>query len=201
MFKGIFKKILTILLNVNSNKLYIDKSDLPSEFGDRAVNTINDFINNTFDLDYEMGMFFDYKTGEIIKKARGSGDNVKIEYSIGDFEGKHIASIHNHHIGLLSSPSGKNFGILERDFEDYELIASSNELWIFKAIGTFKGLTLELRTYSDILFKSLQVHCSLYYSLKDASNKIDEQYGKQLSEYINNKKEKNLKLTKVRYKL
>ena len=36
---------------------------------------------------------------------------------------------------------GKNFGILTRDFEDYELISGSDGLWIIEAKGEIKDLS------------------------------------------------------------
>ena len=57
--------------------------------------------------------------------------------SADEFEDNYVASIHNHPSIVYSPPSGKNFGILLRDFEDYELVVGPNELWVLKAKGIF----------------------------------------------------------------
>lgn len=88
------------------------------EFGDGAYDTIVDFIEKTWGLDNEWVIYFDYVTEKIIKCGKGSCDNVKIHYKSEEFEGKHIASIHNHPVDVFGPPSRKNFNILLRDFED-----------------------------------------------------------------------------------
>jgi hypothetical protein len=118
----------------NKNVAIIKKEDLPSEFGDNAYRTIVEFIQKTKFLDYEWAIFFDYTTGEILKCAKGMINKVKIDFEEGEFEGRHIASIHNHPaIDSFSPPSGKNFNILCRAFEDYELVVGRGELWVLKA--------------------------------------------------------------------
>ena len=111
----------------------IRKEDLPAEFSDKAYKTIVDFIQKTKNLDYEWAIFFDYLTGEILKCAKGISDEVKIYFDDDEFEGYHVASIHNHSINAFSPPSGKNFNIFQRDFEDYELIVGRGGLWILEA--------------------------------------------------------------------
>lgn len=198
----ITKIITSILMNfhgANSDIPYVKKSDLPSEFSEEALKTINDFIMKTRDLNYELGMFFDYRTGEILKESEGGFDDVSLEFESDEFIEKHVASIHNHHKDLISPPSGKNFGILEREFEDYELIAGYNEFWILEAKGTNKSLMEDIKVYSGLLYDSLNLISSRFYPKVKQGDIVEKEYGEQISRYINNKNIKNLKLTKVRY--
>lgn len=57
-------------LKINSN-LSVKKDDLPQEFSDDALKTINEFIQKTRQLDSEWAIYFDYKTGEILKCGKG----------------------------------------------------------------------------------------------------------------------------------
>ncbi len=50
-----------------SNAASVKKSDLPSEFSDEAFKVVNEFIKKTIDLDYEILIFFDYNSGEILQ--------------------------------------------------------------------------------------------------------------------------------------
>ena len=56
-----------------------------------------------------------------------------------------FVSIHNHPINAFSPPSGKNFNILLRDFEDYEFIVGRDGLWILKAKGIHNDLIEDIR--------------------------------------------------------
>ena len=111
----------------------IKKEDWPAEFSDEAYDTVVDFIRKTRCLNHEGVIFFDYVTGEILKCAKGISDRVKVNFDENEFEGCHVASAHNHPINALSPPSGKNFNIFQRDFEDYELIVGRSGLWILEA--------------------------------------------------------------------
>ncbi len=53
-------------LKINSN-LSLEKEDVPQEFSNEALKTINDFIGKTHNLSCEWVIYFDYKTGEILK--------------------------------------------------------------------------------------------------------------------------------------
>ena len=139
----IFFEFLLSLLNSKSDFKKYDKlkindvasikiEDLPEEFGKEAFKTIDEFIKKTAYLNHEWLLYFDYKTGEILRCIEGKKDNVELKFKDGEFEGHQVASIHNHPSDVMSPPSGKNFGILFREFEDYELIASRKELWILK---------------------------------------------------------------------
>ena len=130
----------------------IKKSDLPQEFSDEAFKIVDEFIRKTIDLNYEILLYFDYITGEIIKCKIGSQSNVKIAYNDEEFKGKHIASIHNHTKDMYTPPSDKNFGIFLRKWEEYELIAGWNGLWILKGKLTDEKLNYELNLISKSLF-------------------------------------------------
>lgn len=119
---------LTTIINENQNKSLekylkleikcnslIRREDLPSEFSDDAFNLVDEFIRKTIDLDYEILIIFDYVTGEIVKCKIGSELNVKITFDEKEFEGKRIASIHNHTRDMYTPPSDKNFGIFSRN--------------------------------------------------------------------------------------
>ena len=45
----------------------IKREDLPEEFNDVAFKTVDEFIRKTRNLDYEIMIYFDYMTGEILK--------------------------------------------------------------------------------------------------------------------------------------
>lgn len=128
------------------------KSQLPQEFSDEAFKIVDEFIRKTIDLNYEILLYFDYITGEIIKCKIGSQSNVKIAYNDEEFKGKHIASIHNHTKDMYTPPSDKNFGIFLRKWEEYELIAGWNGLWILKGKLTDEKLNYELNLISKSLF-------------------------------------------------
>lgn len=53
---------------------------MPSEFSDKAYETVDEFIRKTRDLDYEIVLYFDYVTGEVHKCAKGDGNNVKLNF-------------------------------------------------------------------------------------------------------------------------
>ena len=89
------------------------------------------------------------------------------------------------------------FGILQRDFEDYELIAAINELWILKAKGVDMGLCIELKLYSRTIMHYCQKFCEKHYgNSKKAMNICEEMYGLMLSKNINNKNLNNIQLVK-----
>lgn len=147
-----------------------------------------------------MGIYFDYVTGEILKCAKGENDNVSITFREGEFEGYHVASIHNHPKNIFSPPSGKNFRIFERDFEDYELIVGFEYFWILKAKGLHQNLVSQMNIISDAIFNSTLERCSLRYNDVEIINKIcDIRYGNELSKYINDKDIIDIQLTKKEY--
>ena len=178
----------------------IRKKDLPSDFTDNAFETVNDFIKKTFDLDYECLIYFDYGTGEILRFETGKFDEVKSDFDDGEFDDYHVASLHNHPSNVFSPPSGKNFGILTREFEDYELIVSRDGLWILKAKGTYEELVIEFNLASDTFFNSSFEKCSnRYHDDKLIDKMTDIMYGNQLLKYINDKNIKGIQLTMKEY--
>ena len=176
-------------------------NDLPEEFSFLAFKTVDEFVRKTKNLDYEYLIYFDYCTGEILKCFGGIEDNVVAEYDIDEFKGKHVASLHNHPRDVFSPPSGKNFGILLRDFEDYELIAGYDCLWILKAKGVDIGLNVELKVYADLLLDSCQEFCRKKYGDNSKAYDVcDIIYGVMLSNYLNDKNINHIQLTKMEYK-
>ena len=178
----------------------IRKEDLPSEFSDDAYKTIVDFIRKTKDLDYEWVIFFDYLTGEILRCVKGGDSNVKLDYNEDEFKSHHIASIHNHPENVYSPPSDKNFGILMREFEDYELVVSVNELWILKAKGKNPIMYIILKKSAEVFLVSCQEYCDKMYSDSEKADEVcDKMYGTRLSNYINDNNIKDIQLTKKEY--
>ena len=184
----------------NRNAPLIKKEDLPNEFSDEAYNIIVDFFEKTWNLDYEWALFFDYDSGDILKCVKGSDDNVIIDFKDDEFDGYNVASIHNHPKNVFSPPSHKNFGILTRKFEDFELIVGCNELWILKAKGNYENLIFEFKFISRLLFKAALDNSNLLYDDWDEiNNHCEKSYGNQLLKYINDKNIKDIQLTKREY--
>lgn len=130
----------------------INPMDLPPEFGEGAFKTVDEFIKKTHYLDCEWVIYFDYVTGGILKCKKGGTDNVSVTFEEGEFDRHSVASIHNHPKNVLSPPSGLNFNILTRDFEDYELIAGFEYFWILKAKGVHENLVAQMNIASDTFF-------------------------------------------------
>ena len=184
----------------NNDVPLIKREDLPSEFIDNAYATIVDFIQKTRGLDFECALFFDYITGEILKCGIGVENNVELDFEDGEFEGYHVASIHNHPKGVLSPPSGKNFGILQRNFEDYELMAGFESFWILKAKGVHENLIYSFNFFSDATYDFSFRYCSNRYNDVGIIAKMqDILYGNELLKYINNKNISDIQLTKLEY--
>lgn len=183
-----------------SSNLSIKREKLPKEFSDEAYMTIVDFIQKTRGLDYEWVIYFDYITGEILKSSSGEGNNVKMDIEKGEFEGHLVASIHNHPKDVYSPPSDNNFGILARDFEDYELVAGFEHFWILKAKGNYGNLIHEVKFVSKLLFRAAFENSKLLYDDWDEINdECDKAYGNQLSNYINDKNINDIQLFKLEY--
>ena len=175
----------------------IKREDLPDEFNDVVFKIVDEFIRKTRNLDYEIIMYFDYITGEILKCVKGTSDNVKIVFNDDELKGFNVASIHNHPKELLSAPSSKNFGIFNRPFEDYELVAGFNSFWILKAKGVNKILFFEINIISDSISDSCLESCVSRYGNDEIIGKMhDIKYGNKLLKYINNKNIKDIQLTK-----
>lgn len=182
------------------NCVSIKMEDLPEEFGENAFKTVDEFVKKTFHLDYECLLYFDYVTGEILRCAIGNLDSVNIIHDDNEFDGCHVASIHNHPANVFSPPSAKNFAILKGSFEDYELIASRDGLWIFKVKGVHENLGNEFKIAADTFFNAIFEKCANRYNDIEIINKIcDVKYGNQLLKYINDKNINDIQLTKTEY--
>ena len=181
------------------NTISIKREDLPGEFGENAFETVNEFIKKTRNLDYECVMYFDYITGEILQFAMGGLNNVKLTFDKHVFESHNVASIHNHLKNVLSPPSGKNFGILLRDFEDYELIAGYNAFWILKAKGVYPKLIKSIKIFAEGLFWIIFDDSGYYADLDYINDDGENIYGEELQKGINNINIDDLKLFKREY--
>ena len=178
----------------------IKREDLPDEFGDGAYETVDEFVKKTRNLEYEIVLYFNYTTGEILKCIKGTFDNVKIVFDEGEFEGFNVASIHNHPNELLFPPSSKNFGIFNRLFEDYELVAGFNSFWILKAKGVHKTLVHDANLSSiKISLTSLEFCVSRYGDDEIIAKMHDIRYGNELLKYITDKNLKDIQLAKKEY--
>ena len=170
------------------------------EFGEGAFKTVDEFVRKTRNLDYEFLIYFDYHTGEILKCAKGGEDNVRLDFEEDEFEGHDVASIHNHPREVYSPPSGKNFGILARNFEDYELVSSVDGLWILKAKGFHPNLFIEFKFMADLFLRASFDDAKLKFDdWNKINDKCDKKYGKQLSNYINYKNINDIQLSKKEY--
>ena len=179
----------------------IKREDLPHEFTEDAFRTVDEFIRKTKNLNYECALFFDYCTGEVLKFAKGINNNVKLRYNPNEFSDNHVASIHNHPKNAFGPPSGKNFTIFLRSFEDYELIVGRDGLWILKAKGTFKYLINEVREASEVFYILTLEHCeNSHEGAEDIDKCNDCLYGDMLLKYINDKNINDIKLIKREYK-
>lgn len=166
----------------------IKKSDLPIEFSNDAFNVVDQFIRKTRNLNYEILLFFDYVTGEILRCKIGEINKVKMDFEDDEFKKNHVASIHNHHKSVYSPPSPKNFSIFMRNFEDYEIIAAWNGLWILKGKFKDENLYLELKIISNSLFNlALTYSKTKSKDINEIENICDDKYGDLLLNYINNK--------------
>lgn len=178
----------------------ISPDDLPPEFSSESFKTIDEFIKKTKNLSYECALYFDYVTGKILKCAIGDDEEVSLVFEEGEFDNNHVASIHNHPKTVYSPSSGKNFGILMRDFEEFELISGINELWILKAQCINERLMIEFNVASIELFKSARHQASLMCSEECLIDELcDLLYGDFLLKYINDKHIKYIQLTKKVY--
>ena len=211
-FKKIFLMMILVLmlikqtdcekyvkLKLNDAPL-IKKSDLPPEFSDEAFKVVDEFIRKTIDLNYEILLYFDYTTGEILKCKIGEINKVKIELKENEFKGHNVASIHNHHKSVYTPPSPQNFSIFQRNFEDYELIAGWNGLWILKGKVKDEKLYFELKVISKSLFNlAFNYSKTKSENIQEIEDICDEKYGYLLSTYINNKNINKIQLTKKEY--
>ncbi len=196
-FESDFEKYKKLKIN---NVPSIKREDLPLEFSKKAFEIVDEFIKKTADCNKEILIYFDYGTGDVIDCVIGDFDNVASDIDINLMAGKNIASIHNHSKDVFSPPSGKNFGILMRNFEDYELIASVDALWVLKAKGVNEKLNIDLKIASNMLFNASFEYCRMNYDeINEINDRCDELYGNQLLKYINNKNINDIQLSRKEY--
>lgn len=178
-------------LPVNWSISPITKNDLPKEFSQKAVNTVDIFRRKTFGLDVECMIYFDICTGNIIScnfSKKNNSDTVSAEIFPDLLKGAHLASIHNHPKAYYSQPSGKNFQMLGFEFEEYEIISSDNELWILesKDIIFNKDEIEQIRKtvdcYFHLCFDEVCLNFKRGYEVIDNSNEL---YANMLLNYFN----------------
>ena len=178
----------------------IKQSDLPQDFSDKAFEVVDEVIRKTVDINYEILLYFDYITGEIIKCKIGEKNRIKLDFEENELKKHQIASIHNHPKSVYSPPSPQNFSIFKRKFEDYELIAGEDGLWILKGKLKNEKIYLELKMISKYLFDlALTYSKTKSENIQEIENICDKEYGKLLLNYINNKNINEIQLTKKEY--
>ena len=179
----------------------ITKEDLPKEFSQKTVNTVDMFRKKTYDLDCECLIYFDIDTGNIVFcnfSDECTPYRVEGDIYVDLLKDMNIASVHNHPIKYGSPPSGKNFQMLSLEFEKYELILSKNELWVLES----KEVVFD-EDEIDIIREKLD--CTLNSILDEVNTDFNERYlilenvnkryGDFLLIYLNNKLS-NIKLTR-----
>ena len=188
-------------LPINWSISPITEEDLPEEFSQKAVNTVDMFRKKTYDLNCECLIYFDIDAGNIVSCNFSDESNpYRVEGYIyaNLLKDMNIASLHNHPIRYGSPPSGKNFQMLSLEFEKYELILSKNELWVLES----KEVVFD-EDEIDIIREKLD--CTLNSILDDVNTDFNERYlilenvnkryGDFLLIYLNNKLN-NIKLTR-----
>ena len=172
--------------------------NLPQEFSQKAVNTVDLFNRKTFNLPYECMIMFDYIDGSIVfcsLTGKKSPNQIKGIVFPNLLKNRHIASIHNHPNSYYAPPSCKNFQMLGLEFEKFELIISYNELWILESFEKLDSDEISLvREKANYFFNFCfeQFNCEFDKGHKLIEN-VDKCYGDLLLNYINNKYE-NIKL-------
>ncbi|MER2013939.1 MAG: hypothetical protein ABS871_04760, partial [Methanobrevibacter sp.] len=178
----------------------IKQSDLPQDFSDKAFEVVDEFIRKTVDINYEILLYFDYISGEILKCKIGEKNRIKLDFEENEFKKRQIASIHNHPKSVYSPPSPQNFSIFKRKFEDYELVAGEDGLWILEGKLKNEKIYLELKMISKYLFDlALTYSKTKSENIQEIENICNKEYGKLLLNYINNKNINEIQLTKKEY--
>lgn len=178
----------------------INPEDLPKEFCRDACKLVDEFRRKTVNLDDEWMLYFDYATGEVIYCFEGEGGRTGGVYESVNFENRNIASIHNHPKKFYSFPSHDNFEILEKDFEDYEIICSLNSFWIIN----YEGILDEKQRHNlhrDLfrIFQTIDSYIKINYSKNmNVGNMIDEMYSEYMLSYLSNNYD-TIKISKMRY--
>ena len=165
----------------------INPDDLPSDFCDGACRLVDEFRQKTVNEEDEWMLYFDYTTADIIYCFKGIGGKTGGTYEKINFKKRKIASLHNHPKKFYSFPSHENFEILEKDFEDYELICSDNNFWIIESKGILDEKNI-LRLHRDLhrIFCTIENFIKINYSKNmDVGNLIEELYSEYLLSYLN----------------
>ncbi len=145
-------------------------------------------------------LYFDYTAGDVIYCFEGEGGKTGGVYEPKNFENRNIASIHNHPKNYYSFPSHDNFEILEKDFENYEIICSLDSFWIIYFEGILdESQRIKLHNNLFRIFHTIDSYVKINYSKKmDIGSMIDEMYSEYLLSYLNNNSH-NIKIIKKRY--
>ena len=145
-------------------------------------------------------LYFDYTTGDVIYCFEGEGGKTGGVYEPKNFENRNIESIHNHPKNYYSFPSHDNFEILEKDFENYEIICSLDSFWIIYFEGILdESQRIKLHNNLFRIFHTIDSYVKINYSKKmDIGSMIDEMYSEYLLSYLNNNSH-NIKIIKKRY--
>ena len=188
-------------LSINWDISPITKEHLPDEFSQKAVETVDMFRRKTYDLNYECLIYFDIHSGNIVScNFSDSGpDELNAVIYPECLRDMNIASIHNHPPNYYSPPSGKNFEMLSKEFEEYEIISARNELWILESKEMIfdEEKISEIRKNADESFESYfeEINVGLKEGYRVIDN-VDRNYGIFLLKYLN-KEFDNIKLMKV----
>lgn len=179
----------------------ITKDDLPAEFSDKAVKTVDMFRKKTHDLNVECMIYFDIETGNIVSCNFADDDapgHVSGAIYPNFLKGMHIASAHNHPIKYGSPPSGKNFEMLQHDFEEFEIVLSQRELWVLESKTEVfdESFVNEIRKDLDEGLQAiLDEICEDFDEGYLVLDNLNEKYGNFLLCYLNNRLD-NIKLTR-----
>ena len=113
-------------------------------------------------------LYFDYTAGDVIYCFEGEGGKTGGVYEPKNFENRNIDSIHNHPKNYYSFPSHDNFEILEKDFENYEIICSLDSFWIIYFEGILdESQRIKLHNNLFRIFHTIDSYVKINYSKKN----------------------------------
>ena len=166
-------------LKLNTSVKTMNKNDLPDDFSQKAIALVNEFHQKTIDEEIEGVLYFDYITGEILYCFKGNSESTRGFLDRYQLIDHHVASIHNHTKHIYSFPSPENFDILEKDFENYEIICSTSSFWTIEFKGKIKS-----KIRRDFI-KDCKYNLNYLNSLKEAYNNPNE-YNMMVEETMEN---------------
>lgn len=146
-------------------------------------------------------IYFDIETGNIVSCNFADDDapgHVSGTIYPNFLKGMHIASAHNHLIKYGSPPSGKNFEMLQHDFEEFEIVLSQRELWVLESKtdvfdeSLVNGIRNDLDNGLQAILDEISEDFDEGYLVLD---NLNEKYGNFLLCYLNNRLD-NIKLTR-----